>query len=184
MATVIRRRRRGLLITSLLAAGSVLYSVFVFLPGQRELSDIRRKLRQQQQFVVASERLKSTIATTEAGLRQVSQYCDRWKCNRPLGRKLPEFLARVTQLAEQHGVTLVRLMPSRTEKLATFDQITLQITVAGGLEGVLALIRELDELPELHWVDKLEITPDPSSASRVACTFELVLFAGFSEKSD
>ncbi len=183
MATVIRRRRRGLWMTSLLAAGSLLYALFVFLPGQRTLSELREKLRRQQEFVVASERLKSTIVLTKAQLTQVRDYCGRWECNRPLARNLPEFLARVTSAAENNGVTLVRLMPVQSEDFSTFERITLEVSVTGPIEGVLNLLKELDLLPELHWIEQLEIRRVSKGNGGVDSTFRLVLFAGFSEET-
>ncbi|HHM11923.1 MAG TPA: hypothetical protein ENJ16_00095 [Planctomycetaceae bacterium] len=183
MATVIRRRRRGLWMTSLLAAGSLLYTLFVFLPGQRTLSELREKLRRQQEFVVASERLKSTISLTKAQLTQVQDYCARWDCNRPLARRLPEFLARITGAADRNRVTLVRLMPARSEDFSTFERITLEVSVTGPLDGVLGLLKEVDRLPELHWVEHLEIRRVFEGEGQVDSTFRLVLFAGFSEES-
>ncbi len=170
--------------TSALAAGAVLYTVFIFLPGQRKLSTVRQKLHQQQQFVVASERLRSTIAATEHVLTEVSQYCGRWDCNRPLGRRLPEFLARVTESAASHDVVLVRLTPDNAERFHSFQRIPLTISVAGPLNGVLEFLRELDDMPELHWIDQLDLEPDSRNDGEVTCTFQLVLFAGFSDKSN
>lgn len=181
---VIRRRRRGLIMTASLAVGAVLYAVLIFLPGQAKLSELRNKLRQQQEFVVASERLRSTIMTTESCISEISNYCNRWQPDHRVTQQLPEVLADVTDAADREGVTVISLTPGSREPLRTIERIPITLTVDGPWDGMLRFLQEVDQLPMLHWIDSLKLSPQPRTADRVSCTFQLVIFAGFSSNSD
>ncbi len=187
MTLVTRRRRIGLWTTALLAVLAVGYALVVFLPRQKILSRKQRRLLERQRFIVASERLRTALQTADGELQQLRDVCRRWQPIESLAHHLPTYFARLTETAEKEDLAVLQLTPGDPQPLKSLQRQPVELTVAGSFPNVFAYLAEVDKMPQIAWIDQIEIIPEPDASSIVRCRMRLVVFTGFSdrrEKSD
>ncbi len=174
---IVRHRRRGLVITTLLAGASLAYVFFVFLPGQLVVADLRKQFREQQMFIVQSERLKSVIRETRERVERAEVYCNDWSEQIGSAREIPEVLGRITTAALENDVEVVRLTPQPSVEMAVFRRVPVTLDTRAEFSQVFAFLQQLESMGELVWVEDVHIQADRNDPTVVSCQLNLVVFA-------
>lgn len=164
------------MITLALSGGSLAYVFFLFLPGQLAVGSLRDQFREQQLFIVQSERLQSVIRSTEKELGETDAFCDAWREVAAVESKLPEFFGRITAAANKNGLDVVRLTPGAQIELSSIRRVPFALTTDGSFEQLFLFLRGVEAMPEVVWVTEMKISPDGGSTENVRCELELEVF--------
>src|SRR5262245_11599083 len=99
------------LVTGLLAAVSVAYVVFVFLPLQHSIDRLQQQVQERRQQIMQAQSLVSTVAQARVRLAAAREVCQQWRGEAPRPSQLITHYASLTQKAEEAGVAIDRLDP-------------------------------------------------------------------------
>jgi len=145
------------LITGLLAAGAVAYVVFVFLPFQRSIGELRSQLQERRQQIMQAQSLGGTVVQARLRLASAREVAKEWRADAPRQAQLITHFASLTKQAEEAGVAIDRLdpMPAVEMHLIAQQNVTMQFHASFG--AVFDLLRRLEALPGTIWVRDLRL---------------------------
>ncbi len=150
-----KRKQRSLVITIVLATASIGYALFVFLPGQFHIRQLRADLKKQQMTIVQSDRLRSAIQHTEKQLRTVEDYTRSWQERTQVN--LPKAFGVITKVAEDGGLEVIRFTPQPPVQMDTLRKVAVEVTLQGDFEQLFAFLQALETIDHLVWVNQLGI---------------------------
>lgn len=171
------RNSRSLLITALLAGGSVAYVFFVFLPGQKAIGQLRRELDTKQQFIIDADRLAHAVQLAQRDLDSAEQFTTRWREAAPEESQLAAMLGRITAEAEAVGVSIRRLDQRDITRFESIEQVPVLLECQGDFRQVFELIRRLEAMPQDVWLSRLRIEQLGQDSEKVSAELVLEIFA-------
>ncbi|MEQ8789398.1 MAG: type 4a pilus biogenesis protein PilO [Pirellulaceae bacterium] len=178
------RKSRSLVITVLLAAASVAYVFFVFLPGQKAIAKLRRELDEKQQYIVDADRLAHAIQLAEKDLRRAEDFTTAWRAAAPNDGELAPILGRITGEVEACGVGIERLDRRPVKQYEEVGQIPIVLECEGSFQQIFDLTRRLEAMPQDLWITSLRIETQGKNSESVLAEVALAVFADNSEDSD
>ena len=118
------------LITGLLAAGSIAYVVFIFLPLQHSINGLRGQVHERRQQIMQAQSLAGTLGQSRVRLASADAVSRLWKSDAPRQAQLITHYASLTQQAEEAGIVIDRLDPLPVVELNLIAQQNVTIFVA------------------------------------------------------
>jgi len=182
--SLLNRKSRSLVVTIMLAAGSVAYVFFVFLPGQKAIAKLRRELDAKQQFIVDADRLANAMQLADQDLKKAQQFVEGWRRTAPDERELAPILGRVTGAAEESGVGIERLDRRGVEQYEVIGQVPVVLECEGTFRQIFDLTRRLETMPQSVWITDLRMERQSKTSGNVVAEIALAVFADNSEDSD
>jgi Tfp pilus assembly protein PilO len=182
--SLLNRKSRSLVVTVLLAAGSVAYVFFVFLPGQKAIAYLRRELDTKQQYIIDADRLAHAMQRADQDLKQARQFAEAWRRTAPGERELAPILGRITAAAEESGVSIERLDRRAVEQYEVIGQVPVVLECEGTFGQVFDLTHRLETMPQSVWITELRMERQSKTSENVVAEIALAVFADNSETSD
>jgi len=145
------------LVTGLLAAAAVAYVVFVFLPLQNSINQLRQQVQERRQQIVQAQSLVGTVAQTRLRLLAAQEVCQQWRGESPRQAQLITHYAHLTQQAEEAGVAIDRLDPLPAVELNLIAQQNVTMQFHATFSTVFDLLHRLEDLPGTLWVRELRL---------------------------
>jgi Tfp pilus assembly protein PilO len=167
---------RSLLATVALGAGALAYLYFGFLPGKREIAEVRYEALEKQDYVLRIERLAAATAPLENELREARQYVEQTRGSTPDEGDLSALMFALSDEAERAGVTLLRVDPEDREPLATLAKAPLSISCQGGFSELHAFFVALERAPFVLWTDSLVLNPAMPDSPVLLCEWKVTAF--------
>jgi Tfp pilus assembly protein PilO len=164
------------LITALLASIAVAYVVFIFLPRQRKISELRAQVQERRQQIMQAQSMLRTVAQARKRLADTQQVSHKWRAEAPKAADIVTHLASFTQQADAAGVAIDRLDPLAAieHKLIAQQGVTLQIHAP--FAAVFDFLRRLEGLPGTIWVRNLHLQATSNHDSRLRGEVTLTIF--------
>lgn len=177
--------KRGSWAITLPVAGLGLAYLFLFFfPAQRTLDALNADLSRQQDAVSQADTLLPAIAATEQQLKQSRKYNDRWIEAAPSESELPSLFAKVNALSKAAGITTTRLSPQPTVQYEKMRQVTLAAGYRGSFAQICRFLGELESLPEVIWIDRVQMDGKSKSGKDITCEVNFVVFVDKTDDSD
>lgn len=161
----------------------VAYVLAVFLPGQQQVRQQRREIREKAQFIHKSANAADEAQELRQRSEQAQAVVETWRKNAPTGATQIQVLASCADLASESGVLLERLTPQEPTSLATLQIQNVAIEVAGPFASVMKFVAGLETRPETIWITKFQLEPGPEAGKDVHCGMTIAVFADNREKS-
>lgn len=171
------KKPRSWMVTAALSATAIAYVVFVFLPGQRAIGDMRKQLHEKQQFIVQADRLVFAIERASADLQSAHEYAEGWRAEAPSEAKLAAKLGQITQRAQQSGLTLGRFDPQPVVKLDAVWQAPITLVGEGDFQQICEFLRLVETMPGTVWVQNLRLDNGGKEDGPLRCEMTLTVFA-------
>jgi Tfp pilus assembly protein PilO len=149
---------RTWLITALLAALSVGYVVFIFLPLQRNIRAIKSELQEKRQHVMQAQSLNGAIARAHLQLASTREVALQWQEGAPQADELAQHFARVTQHAQATGVTISRFEPQPAVSMQTLSSHNVGVHFLAGFPQAFQFLSKLEQLPGTVWIRDVRLT--------------------------
>ena len=175
---------RTWLITALLAAASVAYVVFVFLPVQRSIRQLSAELQQKRQELVQAQSLTRPIAYARQRLAETREVCLQWQEGAPTPGNLAIHFASFTQLAEDAGVVIERFDPQLSTQMQILAQHNLTLQFHGEFPQVFEFLSRLESLPAAIWFRNLQVSRVQPGDATLQAELTLTIFVDQSDNSD
>jgi Tfp pilus assembly protein PilO len=167
-----------------LAAASVAYVVFVFLPGQRAIAQLRRQVQEKQQFIARTQSLPAAIQQAADDLQAANDYAAAWRASAPSEARLAATLGQITQRAQQTSLLVQRFDPQPVARLDAVWQAPVAVAMEGSFLQVFEFLRAIEELPASVWIASLRLENSGRDDGRARCELTLVVFADNSDFSE
>ncbi len=171
-------------VTLPLAAGSIAYVVFVFLPGQQTTAELRSRIRQKQQHLAHAQAVGAALVASEEELRLIRQYQEQWRKNVPRVARLSELFAGIHGVEKRSGVQTVRFDPQPVVARAYLSEVPVSLGCVGSFAEVFALLHGLERLPAKVWVKRVHLEKIRPDSENVQCRVDLTIFADNRDKTD
>lgn len=176
-------RRGSWMITVPLAAAAVLYLLLVFLPGQRAIGELSQQVNAHEDEVARAADLVLTLQTAERELTLTEKYNRTWQQRIANERELSVVYGRIAALAKSAGVMMTRFDPQAPVVYKTIRRVPLQVGCTGSFGQVCQLLRDLEKLPTVIWVESAKLDNQTGSAKTVQCELTVAVFADNPENS-
>ncbi len=171
------RNYRHWLVSGTVLAIAVLYVALVYLPGRRNLAELREQLATKQAPLDTSGAVLASIASTEKELERTEQFVERWRTENPMPSGLAPILAELHALAQVAGVSIVRLDPQPVQVFDTIKRGSLTLTCTGSYRAVHRFLYQIEQLRHETWVDSVSIRIAGGSEGNVIAEVVLLMFA-------
>lgn len=196
------RNRTRLVATVALAAVTLGYVFFVFLPKQETIAEMRRELNQRQEFLLQVDRLRHSIRTVDEELTLAANYSQHWEDHSPSAITLADFYEKLSTAAAESGVVITKFNPQPVENMAHLCQLPVELSSEGTFGDTFQFLSKIETLETTIWLESLAIqrlekrrsTTDRSHAEGtmepqmggilVQCQIVMKVFANKSEFSD
>ncbi|MBX7167605.1 MAG: type 4a pilus biogenesis protein PilO [Pirellulales bacterium] len=177
--------RNSLIITAPLVVVTIVYFIYVYLPVQTEIAELRRERDGIELLARESQQLGAKLESTQQELAAVQKFIDEQPRRlMPLETAMDE-LASIPMLARQAGASMERFEPATaitTDK--SLARIPVNVECSGSLSELFAFLGSLEALPSKFWVDDLKLEAGREAGQKTKCELKLVVFAERSTKSD
>ncbi len=165
------------IVTLPLAAGSIAYVCFVFLPGQRTTAELRSQIGDRRETLAHAQSIGTAMAASEQEFRLARQYQEHWRRNAPRVAHLSELFAKIHRVERQSGVQTGRFDPQPVNPRNYVSEAPLVLGCTGSFASVFRLLYGLESLPAEVWVKRIRFEKKESNNEDVQCRIELVIFA-------
>jgi Tfp pilus assembly protein PilO len=165
--TVIKpnRKPQTWITTALLAAIAVAYVVFLFLPGQRSISQLRALVQERRQQILQAQTLLSTVSMARNRLAETHDVGQKWRADAPGTSDLIAHFASLTHEAEAAGVAIDRLDPLPAVDLHLVSQQNVSLQFHASFPSLFDFLKRVEALPGTIWVRKLRLHGDASPSN-------------------
>ncbi|MHB1036964.1 MAG: type IV pilus inner membrane component PilO [Pirellulales bacterium] len=180
----IKIERGSWVVTLLIAASATAYYFFCFLPSRQALGAMEGELRTKRDFVAQSQTLPATLRFVEGELEATRQYNKKWLERAGVEAQLAALFGQINQSAKLAGVKTTRFDPDPPIRFEQFSQVSLVLACTGTFPQTFELLRRLESLPNLVWIENLQLKRVSETGQDVQCEIKLAIFASNSENSD
>jgi Tfp pilus assembly protein PilO len=164
------------LITGLLAAGSIAYVVFIFLPLQHSINALRGQVHERRQQIMQAQSLAGTVGQSRVRLASAHEVSRQWKSDAPRQAQLITHYASLTQQAEEAGIVIDRLDPLPVVELNLIAQQNVTMQFHGPFAAVFDLLLRLEALPGTIWVRDLKLHANNETDNTLRGELTLTIF--------
>jgi Tfp pilus assembly protein PilO len=164
------------LITGLLAACAVAYVVFVFLPFQHSISDLRAQVQERRQQIMQAQSLGGTVVQARQRLVTTRDVAQQWRNDAPRQAQLITHFASLTKQAEESGVAIDRLDPLPAVELHLIAQQNVTMQFHASFAAVFDLLHRLESLPGTLWVRDLRLHTTSETDNSLRGELTLTIF--------
>lgn len=175
---------RTWLITALLAAASVAYAVFIFLPVQRSIRALSAELQQKRQELVQAQSLARPIAQAKERLSETREVCLQWQEAAPTPPNLALHFASLTHHAQDAGVVIERFDPQLAAEMQVLSQHNVTLQFHGEFAQVFEFLSRLENLPATIWFRHLQLSQAQPGSATLQAELTLTIFVDHSENTD
>jgi Tfp pilus assembly protein PilO len=156
----------------------------IFLPRMKAIARIRQEIKQKQDFVTQTEKLRPLVTQQRESLAWASEYVETQRGRLVAPAELSQVYSKISKLSKEVGATTTRFQPRPPVLYDSFRMVPLELGVRGSAETIQQLLAQVEQLPCTIWLDgvKCEATGEDGSTAR--CAIELGIFVDNREISD
>lgn len=178
------RAHSSLMLILAIAAATLGYLFWFFLPGMKTVADIRERIDAKQDYINDAPKLTNTIKQVQLDLDATKAYVAAQRKRVPTQAELTALFGNINRVARDNHMKVTRFEPQATVKLETLAKLPVLFTVQGSFANVHAMIGELEKLPAAIWIDDLKVDGTRESGKTVECNLMLGVFVDNHEKSN
>jgi Tfp pilus assembly protein PilO len=171
------------LVTGIVASLAVLYTLFVFLPGQRKAAALKSKKYELLQYVGNTQKTGERIEQARQKHIEVLQTTADWHNHAPNASELARSLSSITQEARQAGVTLQRFDPQPQQPLKTVVQQAINVSLEGDFSQIFDFLNRLESMPHRVWITNLTLSAPAEDGKTLRAEMTLTIFADLAGNS-
>lgn len=177
-------KNRNLLVTLLLAGGTLAYVFLLFLPTQRATSQLYDQLLAEQNYVTQSQALDNSIREVEAKLTSAREFANHWQSSAPSPQAMAPTFGAITRAASEAQVEMLSFDPQETDALESITRAPVALSCTGTFPQVFRFLQHLESLDHTIWVEDLQLTASREAPNSVRCELTLAVFADNHKDSD
>ncbi len=173
----IKFHRGSWLVTIALVAIAVIHITFVFFPGQKMIALMRTEIASRQLYIGDSDKISAELAASQQELLEAKSYIENWQRAAFMVHRLPVLYGNINDLCKKAGTSTTRFEPQLFVELGIIRQIPIHIACVGTFAQIHDFIRSLEGLPQIIWMDSLQISRAGQNSGNISCEINLVVFS-------
>ena len=175
---------RTWLITALLAAVAVAYVVFVFLPAQHSINDLRADVQERHQQIMQAQSQIRTVALARKRLTETHEVSQQWRAHAPRHSELITHFASLSKQAEAAGVVIDRTDPSPAVEMHLIAQQNIVIQFQATFAATFDFLRQIEAMPGTIWIRNLRLEAMGETSNMIRGELTLTIFVDRADYSD
>jgi len=160
-----------------LSAAIGVYLFFVFVPGMREIRELRADMDMKQAVIATANTFPQRLNAVEAEMRAARDYVEQWRGPAAKPQEYAKTFAGLSQLLKQSGATPTMFRPEAKQTWTELERVPLTIGCRGRYDEVYALINSIERVPQRIWIEEATIEKSRQDAELVECELKLAIFA-------
>lgn len=180
----LRVERGSWAITLPVAAATIAYLLFVFLPTRRDIEALRLQVQQKQDVISAAEPLRGIIASMEHEAEAAEQHVAVWRGRAPSEADLSTIYGEIHRRLEAAGADADRFDPLEAAERHTLREHRVALGATGTFGEILDVFTRLEALPQTIWLEDVRLEATPQARQGIQCEATLVIFTDNSEDSN
>jgi Tfp pilus assembly protein PilO len=172
------------LTTGLLASIAIGYVVFVFLPSQRSIGELRSQVQERRQQIMQAQSMQQTVTLAKQRLAETQAVRQQWRAEAPRPTELITRVASLTQQAEAAGVAIDRLDPLPALELNLIAQQNMTVQFHATFAAVFDLLRRLEAMPGTIWIRNLRLQTPGEAGNLLRGELTVTIFVNRTDYSD
>lgn len=174
----------GWLVTGGMACIALAYVFFAFLPSQKAMKSLRQQLVEQQQFILETDKLFTTVSASHREYEQSSTFNQQWQLAAPDAQQADRLPSRISELANQAGLRILRLEPQAAKPRGLVVEYPILASVEGDFEAIFRFLKAIEELPQTIWLQNVSLHKPGELKGDLRCDLTLTILGDLAEKSD
>ena len=162
----------------------VAFALFVFLPFQRSIADLRRELHDKRLQVIEADQLLLPLASQRERLLEIREHTSDWQTHAPGPQELAAFFARLSEQAHHANVPLRKFEPQPARNLQCLQQHSVALSVHGEFEQLFDFLTRIEKLPQTIWPTHLRLTQPEGGGASLQCEMTLTIFGDHAGSAD
>jgi Tfp pilus assembly protein PilO len=175
---------RTWLITALLAAVAVAYVVFVFLPAQHSINELRADVQERHQQILQAQTQVRTVALARKRLLDTREVSQQWRADSPQHSELITHFAGLSKQAEAAGVTLDRLDPSPAIEMHLIAEQIVVIQFHSTFAAAFEFVRRIEAMPGTIWIRNFRLESGGETTNSLRGELTLTIFVDRADYAD
>lgn len=179
-----RLRQQSVGVIGVVLIVAVGFLVVVFLPRMKAIARMRQEIRQKQDFVAQTEKLRPLVAQQKDSLASARNYLQTQRARLVPPDKLSQVYSSISKLSKEAGATTTRFQPGPAVLFDSFRKVPLELGVQGSTESIQQLLAEIEQLPFTIWLDELKCDRAGENGETRRCAIGLGIFVDNREISN
>lgn len=153
------------------------YLAFVFLPGMREIRELRADMAVKEAASIAAATIPARLRNVDAEIVETRRYVDQWRgmAADPASQSL--LFGELSRLVKQSGAQTTMFRPESKQSLAELERTPLTIGCRGTFAQVQTLIAGVERMPQRIWIEQMKVESNSQNAELIECELKLAIFA-------
>lgn len=168
--------RRSLLWSLAIIAGTAGFLWFVTRSQASHMTALQAAIEQEREELADGQKSPQSIARLGEEVDALGAKTENFKARIPADSELGEFLQKLSQAAETHGLRPDSIKPGDPEVYAEITALPIAMRVRGPFTAVFALIKELEAMPRLSQIDRLTTVSDEGAGGVVSVELDFKIF--------
>ena len=175
---------KSYLVTALLASAAVAYAIFVFVPAQKTIVELRSTLNERRQHILQANSLVLPLDQAAGQLAKTKLVSLEWKNEAPRHSTLAGQFARLSSEAQAAGVVVEKFDPQPAVDMKVLAQHAVVIQWKGDFSQSFDFVRRIEQLPGTVWLRNLRLTRSEQPGTPLQGELTLTIFVDRSDYAD
>lgn len=163
-------------VTMSLAGVTVAYITLWYLPGRKAMSEMRLELAIKQQTVAGGKQVEEELRQSHKRLEHAQAYVARWSDRVASRTSGAPVFGQMNAVARAAGATTTRFEPAPVVEFDALRQLPLTMACSGSFSQIYQLLKSLEDLPRLVWIEDLRLERKAESDKELRCELKLAVF--------
>ena len=177
-------QQSGWVITVPLIALAVAYFCFFYWPARQELLALRQQLDSTRVTIRDAGAMAQRLPAAQREFDEAEQYAQEWLARIPAVDSVVKVFGDISTAAKTAGATPSRFAPHPINEQKFIRRIPLDLQCTGSFQDIRQFINQLEALPQVIWIEALQLEPLGQNGDSTKCELKLVLFGRQTEISD
>jgi Tfp pilus assembly protein PilO len=175
--SAVKFNRGSWLVTIPMVAIAVVQITFVYLPGRRAVTQLRKDIEYKERIIKDASHISATLSAAQQDLISVKSYISNWRQVASTTHHLPAVYGSIHNLSKQSGTTPTRFEPQVFTDLSLLRQVPINMSFTGTLSQIHEFVRSMEGLPLTIWIESLRLDKDRQTGSNVLCEVKMIVFS-------
>jgi Tfp pilus assembly protein PilO len=177
-------QRQSLIVICVVLAIAIGYPICAFFPQMRAISAVRQEIRQKQDFIAQTEKMRTVAQEQEKSFEAVHVYINERRAQLTPPRKLSSMYSTINTLAKESEAKPSKFEPQLPVDFESFRKVPLKCEFLGSTRAMQELIERLERIPAAIWIEGLALQAGREPGQPVKCALDLAIFVDNPEISD
>ncbi len=156
--------RETLFVVLLLGVIGVFYAC-VLRPSHAEQAKALAEISRDREILAQLEREMPRSESVDEEIRKLQEVILKAEERLPAQREEQVILKEVTELAQTHKLRVKSVRPEKAVKAAAYAELPIRMTILGDFDGFYSFLLELEKLPRITQLKKMELEKGRNSGA-------------------